>query len=93
MYESFLQRSCGPRSKAGLCGLRETSWNGKGSPGAGELPDAQGQRKTPQMATNDVGEMGEYFTHVKGTAGEKVPVKKGTLKHPQKHPGESKGSA
>lgn len=50
MYESFLQRSCGPRSKAGLRGLRETSWSGKGSPGAGELPDAQGQRKTPQMA-------------------------------------------
>lgn len=88
MYESFLQRSCGPRSKAGLRGLRETSWSGKGSPGAGELPDAQGQRKTPQM-----GNWGEYFTHVKGTAGEKVPVKKGALKHPQKHPGESKGSA
>lgn len=70
--------------------------------GGASEPRSGGTARCPgaeEDTTN--GQFGEYFTHVKGPAGEKVPVtgvgagwgRRGALKNPQKHPGASKGPA
>lgn len=83
MCECLLHSRSGSQGKGVLCGPEQDKLEGELSPGVGEPPDAQGGR-------SHNGQLAEYFTHVKGTAGEKVPVM-GPLENPQRHPESLKG--